>query len=72
MVEGDYLGNASINIDKALSRGLTHRPTAVTLMDIYEWWYSLAVTEERRQEPRFPLTAEREAEILAAWRARRR
>jgi len=70
MVEGDYLGNASINIDKALSRGLTHRPTAVTIMDIHEWWYSDAVTEERRREPRFPLTAEREAEILSAWKAR--
>jgi 2'-hydroxyisoflavone reductase len=71
MVEGDYIGNASINIEKALSHGLTHRPIAVTLMNIYEWWYSDAVTEQRREEPRFPLTAEREAEILSAWRARR-
>jgi 2'-hydroxyisoflavone reductase len=70
IVEGDYLGNAQINIDRALANGLKHRPYATTLMDIHEWWYSDAVSDERRAEPRFPMTPDREAEILAAWRAR--
>ena len=70
MVEGDNLGSARINIDRALANGLTHRPYAKTLTDIYEWWYSNAVSDERRLEPRFPITLEREAEVLADWRAR--
>lgn len=72
MVEGDNLGSAQINIDRALANGLIHRPYAKTLTDIYEWWYSDAVSEERRLEPRFPITLEREAEVLTSWRARSR
>ena len=70
MAEGDNFGSALINIDSALANGLTHRPYARTLMDIHEWWYSDAVSEERRLEPRFPITLDREAEVLAAWRTR--
>ena len=70
MVDGDNLGSARINIVRALANGLKHRPYAKTLTDIYEWWYSDAVSDERRQEPRFPITLEREAEVLASWRAR--
>ncbi|MCZ6917128.1 MAG: NAD-dependent epimerase/dehydratase family protein [Gemmatimonadetes bacterium] len=64
------LGQAQINIDKALAAGLTFRPLATTTTDVFDWWYSDAVDEEHRQNPRFVLTPERDAEILAAWKAR--
>ncbi|MFH1764610.1 MAG: NAD-dependent epimerase/dehydratase family protein [Gemmatimonadota bacterium] len=67
---GTELGYTSINIDKALAHGLNHRPLARTHFDFREWWYSDAGPEERRLNARFPLTPEREAEILAAWKAR--
>ena len=70
LLDGPELGYTSINIDKALAHGLTMRPLAQTHLDTRDWWFSDAVSEERRQNPRFPLTPEREAEILAAWKAR--
>ena len=70
MPRGNSLGHTRINYDKAVAAGLTHRPLAVTARDTLEWWASDAVTPERRAEPRFALTREREAEIIAAWRAR--
>jgi 2'-hydroxyisoflavone reductase len=67
---GTELGYTSINIDKALAHGLKHRPLARTHFDFRDWWSSDAVPEERRRTFRSPLPAEREAEILAAWKAR--
>jgi 2'-hydroxyisoflavone reductase len=64
------LGYSSIDIRKALAHGLKHRPLARTHFDFLEWWRSDAVPEERRRNARYPLTPEREAEILAAWNAR--
>ena len=70
LLEGPHVGYTSINIDRALDHGLRFRPLAQTHMDTRDWWFSDAVSEERRNNPRFPLTAERESEILAAWKAR--
>jgi 2'-hydroxyisoflavone reductase len=70
LLEGANLGYTGVNTDKALARGLKHRPLAETHLDFREWWYSDAVGEDRRRNARFPLTPEREAEILAAWKAR--
>jgi 2'-hydroxyisoflavone reductase len=70
MPRGDHLGAASIVIDRALASGLTHRSLADTVGATLEWWHSDAVPDARRAEPRFVLTPEREAEILAAWKAR--
>ena len=46
----------------AVVRGLCFRPLAATMRDTLEWWESLkgAVTG---------MTAEAEAEVIAAWRA---
>ena len=71
MLEGNDRGYTRINIDKALSHGLKLRPLADTHRDTRAWWYSDAVSEERRSSPRFPLTPEEEARILAAWKERR-
>ncbi|NNE69332.1 MAG: NAD-dependent epimerase/dehydratase family protein [Rhodothermales bacterium] len=72
MPTGNEIGSARINFDRALARGLTYRPLAKTVGDTLEWWYSDAVTEERRTtmvSGERSLMA-REAEIIAAWRAR--
>lgn len=67
---GDELGSMRINNDAARARGLTFRPLATTAADVLEWWHSPAVSEQRRNHPRFVLTPARETEILAAWQAR--
>jgi len=70
MPRGSSLGHTRINYQKAVANGLTYRPLAVTVRDTLDWWASDAVTPERRAEPGFVLDSEREAEIIAAWRAR--
>jgi 2'-hydroxyisoflavone reductase len=70
MPRGNSLGHTRVNYDKAVANGLTHRPLAETVRDTLDWWASPAVLPERRAEPRFALTREREAEVIQAWRAR--
>jgi 2'-hydroxyisoflavone reductase len=70
MPTGNSLGHTRINYDRAVANGLTFRPLAVTVRDTLDWWASDAVPAERRAQPNFVLTAEREAQIVAAWRAR--
>lgn len=70
LLEGPELGYTSINIDRAKAHGLTFRPLAQTHFDTRDWWLSDAVPQERRDNLRFPLTEEREKEILQAWKAR--
>jgi 2'-hydroxyisoflavone reductase len=70
MPVGTELGYTSIDIRKALAHGLKHRPLARTHFDFREWWRSDAVPEERRRNARYPLTPEREAEILMGWKRR--
>lgn len=70
MAVDDWVGAPRINIERAVAAGLTFRPLAVTAADTLDWWYSDAVSAERRRNARFVLTPEREAGILAAWQAR--
>jgi 2'-hydroxyisoflavone reductase len=78
MPRGDYHGSARINIERAKAAGLTFRPLATSTWDVMDWWHSDAVTEERQQQAwsgergSFPLTLEREKEIIGAWKAVRR
>ena len=67
---GDEIGHMRINVDKALGAGLTLRPMARSVFDVIDWWHSDAVSDEVRENTRFPLTPEREAELIAAWSAR--
>ena len=55
------------NLRPAIAAGLTFRPAAETARDTLAWWR--AEPEERRPTLRAGLTPEREAEVLAAWRA---
>ena len=53
-------------ISRALSKGLTFRPLDVTARDTLAWFKSLP--QERQSHPKAGLSAEREAEVLAAWK----
>lgn len=64
----DNAGFARVSITRALGDGLTFRPLATTARDTLEWFRSLA--PDVQADVGGPLTAEREAEVLAAWHAR--
>ena len=73
MPVGDNYGSARVNNERASARGLELTPLANSMRDLYEWWLTDAVSNERRATL---TTAERslmarEPAILAAWRARR-
>jgi 2'-hydroxyisoflavone reductase len=70
MPRGDSLGHTRVSYARAVAHGMTYRPLAETARDTLDWWASDAVPPERRAQPRFVLTPEREAEIIAAWRRR--
>src|SRR5437867_3588423 len=57
---------ARTNISRALSKGLTFRPLDVTARDTLAWFKSLP--EERQSHSKAGLSAEREAEVLSAWK----
>lgn len=67
---GEEVGHMTVDPSRALAAGLTHRPLADLVFDVLDWWESDAVPAEVREDTRFPLTPEREAEMIAAWRAR--
>ena len=69
MANEDHLGSSKVNNSHSIAHGLTFRPMAQTIMDIYEWWNSEAVTDERREalvSGERSLMA-REAAVLEAW-----
>ena len=56
-------GLFEVNVDKAVAAGMTFRPLATLVGDTLEW------DRSRRDTPlRGPLTADKEAAVLAAWR----
>lgn len=64
----DNAGFARVSIQRALDKGLTFRPLAVTARDTLEWFRSMPADVQPRIAG--PFTAEREAAALTAWRAR--
>ena len=67
---GNNYGSARINNQKAIKAGLTYRDINKTIKDTHDWWYSDALTDERRAKfednPQGILA--REAEIIAKWK----
>ncbi len=64
-----YHGISRVNNQKAIDSGLSFTPLAVTVKDTYDWWYSDAVSEERRNKfllEEFSLIS-REKELLEKW-----
>jgi 2'-hydroxyisoflavone reductase len=68
----EMAGFARRNIAKALAKGLTFRPLAVTAKDTLEWHKTRPDAEKKRLEDatRVGLTAAREAEVLKVWAER--
>jgi 2'-hydroxyisoflavone reductase len=64
-------GSATISIKKGVENGLTFRPLMDTIKDTHEWWYSDALTQEKRDDyelkPNSILLNEKE--ILADWKS---
>ena len=61
---GEEAGMGRINIQRALAKGLTFRPLAVTARDTLAWFKSQPA---ERQKLKAGITPEREAEVLAEW-----
>ena len=70
--DGKFTGMCSADNSAAIKAGLTFTPLATTLQNIYEWWQSDAVDEERRNNmltgENSPLTLEKK--IINAWKNR--
>jgi 2'-hydroxyisoflavone reductase len=66
---GDELGLARTKIGRALAKGLTFRPLGETARDTLAWFKSQP--PDRQSKLRAGLTAERETEVLAAWKQRK-
>jgi len=62
---GEEGGMGRINIQRALSKGLTFRPLADTARDTLAWFKSQPA--ERQAKLKAGLSREREEEVLAAW-----
>jgi len=64
-----YSGYGTVSNARALAVGLTLRPLATTVADLLQWFHALPA--ERQAKPRAGITREKEAELLAAWKARK-
>lgn len=73
MPTGNNAGSALVSNQLAMANGLKFTPLVQTMKDTHQWWYSEALTEERRQQ--FEGKAEsvlgREKAIIAAWKERK-
>ncbi len=66
---GEEAGFADHNVDRAMKTGLAIRPLLTTVRDTLAW--HLARPEEQRNALKAGISANREREVLAAWRASR-
>lgn len=69
LLKGNTLHASSVASSRSAAAGLRLRPLAETLRDTAAWWPT--VPEARRQKPRFAITPELEAKVLAEWKAKR-
>jgi len=67
---GDEAGFELISIKKALAKGLSFRSLGDTTQATLEWFRKQ--TPERQAKLRAGITAEREAEVLAAWHSQKK
>jgi 2'-hydroxyisoflavone reductase len=65
-LEGDSAGHPFVDVSRAVKAGLVFRPISETVRGTLDWWQT--EPQERRDAPmKAGITAEREAELLAAW-----
>lgn len=67
-LQGDSAKVSSIAGSKAVAAGLHNRPVRETVRDLLSWWHTLP--EDRTSAMRAGMSAEREAELIAAWKSR--
>src|SRR3979409_467614 len=67
---GTEIGYSTMNINKAVSHGLTFRPLADTTRATLAWFRKQPTS--RQLKMRAGIKTEREAEVLAAWHASRK
>ena len=67
--DNPYAGYGTVSNARALAVGLTLRPLAATVADLLDWFHALPA--ERQAKPRSGITREKEAELLALWKARK-
>ena len=65
-MSGENAYVSSVSGQRARAAGLRNRPVRETIRDLMTWWDTLP--EERITNARFAMTAEREAELIAAWK----
>ena len=65
--QGDTAGFARRDIRRALAAGLTYRPLATTAADTLAWFREQPA--DRQAKLKAGLTPDREAQLLAAWKA---
>ena len=71
--EGDNEYHLQINNRKAFAAGLTFRPIAETVRDTWATWPARLKELQPGQQPNFRwITPEKEAQVLAEWKARSR
>lgn len=73
MPVGDNVGSALINNKLAVANGLSFRPLAESARDIYTWWHSDAVPEEKRIKliSGSDSLMNKEKAIIAEWKTRK-
>lgn len=64
---GEFAHVSSADTSRAIAAGLQNRSVEGTVRDLMTWWDTLP--EERVANARFGMTPEKEAELIAAWRA---
>ncbi|HWA62027.1 MAG TPA: NAD-dependent epimerase/dehydratase family protein [Caulobacteraceae bacterium] len=67
--QGETAGFHRRSIARALGAGLTFRPIPTTAADTLAWWRQLP--PERQAKPRNGLSPDREAAVLAKWKAQK-
>ena len=69
MLDKYNYGSSRVNNQKALQNGLTIRDLKTSMKETHNWWYSGALTQERRDklEKNEKTTLFREQEILKKW-----
>jgi 2'-hydroxyisoflavone reductase len=66
--DSPYSGYGTVSNARALASGLTLRPLATTVADLLQWFRALPA--DRQAKLRAGITREKEAELLALWKAR--
>jgi 2'-hydroxyisoflavone reductase len=64
---GDTRSDAIVDGSRSFDKGMKTRPPRETIRDTFTWWQTLP--QDRRDNIRAGLSAERETELLTAWHA---